>query len=134
MKGSETTMPVNGAETLVDAKAIQSAVGTGRDARATAESKAPPSRGNGTRRRRDRQDNSSKASGEERFFLASGNGHGDVPALGRECASEAEAIIDAFRERVNFYRVAEFQTRADVGPAGEPILRKDGLKKNNPAS
>ena len=133
MKGSETTMPVNGAETLVDTKTTQPSVGDARNTRATADSKAPPSRGTTTRRRRDRQDNS-KASGEERFFLASGNGHGDVPALGRECASEAEAIIDAFRERVNFFRVAEFQTRADVGPSGEPILRKDGLKKNNPAS
>jgi hypothetical protein len=133
MKGSEPTMPVNGAETLVDTKTTQPSVGDGRNTRSTADSKAPPSRGTTTRRRRDRQDNS-KASGEERFFLASGNGHGDVPALGRECASEAEAIIDAFRERVNFFRVAEFQTRADVGPSGEPILRKDGLKKTNPAS
>ncbi len=103
MKGSEPTMPVNGAETLVDAKTTQPPVGDGRNARATADSKAPPSRGAATRRRRDRQDNS-KTSGEERFFLASGSGHGDVPALGRECASEAEAIIDAFRERVNFYQ------------------------------
>jgi hypothetical protein len=134
MKGSEPTMPVNGTETLVDTKTAQPPVGDGRIARTTADSKAPPSRGTATRRRRDRQDNSSKASGEERFFLASGNGHGDVPALGRECASEAEAIIDAFRERVNFFRIAEFQTRADVSPSGEPILRKDGLKKNNPAS
>ena len=86
-----------------------------------------------TRRRRDRQD-SEKSAGEERFFLAGGSRNGDVPALGRECTSEAEAIINAFREQVNFYRVSEFQTRADVGPSGEPILRKDGLKKNNPAS
>ena len=133
MKGSEPTMPVNGTETLVDTKTAQPPVGDGRIARATADSKAPPSRGTATRRRRERQDNS-KATGEERFFLASGNGNGEVPALGRECASEAEAIIDAFRERVNFFRVAEFQTRADVAPSGEPILRKDGLKKNNPAS
>ena len=133
MKGSEATMPVNGAETLADAKTTQPPVSDGRSARTIADSKAPPSRGAATRRRRDRQDNS-KTSGEERFFLASGSSGGDVPALGRECASEAEAIIDAFRERVNFYRVAEFQTRADVAPSGEPILRKDGLKKNNPAS
>ena len=133
MKGSEPTMPVNGAETLVDAKTTQPLVSDGRNARAIADSKAPPSRGTSSRRRRDRQDNS-KTSGEERFFLANGGCGGDIPALGRECASEAEAIIDAFRERVNFYRIAEFQTRADVGPAGEPILRKDGLKKNNPAS
>jgi hypothetical protein len=79
-------------------------------------------------------EDNSKTNGEERFFLASGSTRGDVPALGRECASEAEAIIDAFRERVNFYRVAEFPTWADVAPSGEPILRKDGQKKNNPAS
>jgi hypothetical protein len=59
---------------------------------------------------------------------------GDVPTLGRECATEAEAIIEAFREKVNLYRVTEFQTRADIGRSGEPILRKETLKKNNPAS
>ena len=59
-----------------------------------------------------------KAEWRGTFFLASGSRHDEVPALGRECASEAEAIIDAFRERVNFYRVSEFQTRADVGPSG----------------
>jgi hypothetical protein len=61
-----------------------------------------------TRRRRNRQDNS-ETSGEERFFLASGSSDGAVPALGRECGSEAEAIIDAFRERVNFYRFLSFR-------------------------
>jgi hypothetical protein len=132
MKGSEQTMPVNGAETIADSKSTQPPAGEGRGTRVVADSKTL-SRGTATRRRRDRQDNS-KPSGEERFFLASESRQGEVPALGRECASEAEAIIDAFRERVNFYRVSEFQTRADVGPSGEPILRKDGLKKNNPAS
>ena len=77
---------------------------------------------------------SSETNGEERFFLASANRNGDVPTLGRECATEAEAIIEAFREKVNLYRVTEFQTRADIGRSGEPILRKETLKKNNPAS
>ena len=126
-------MPVNGAEPIVDSKTTQPPVGDGRNSRAVADSK---------RLRREVRRHGAGAigktiqrhSGEERFFLASGSGDGEVPALGRECGSEAEAIIDAFRERVNFYRVSEFQTRADVGPSGEPILRKDGLKKNNPAS
>ncbi len=64
----------------------------------------------------------------------SANRSGDVPTLGRECATEAEAIIEAFREKVNLYKVTEFQTRADIGRSGEPILRKETLKKNNPAS
>jgi hypothetical protein len=100
--------------------------------RAAPDPKATPGRGTATRRRRDRQEE--KATGEERFFLASGSRNGDIPALGRECTSEAEAIINAFREQMSFYRVSEFLTRADVSPSGEPILRKDGLKKSNPAS
>ena len=64
----------------------------------------------------------------------SANRNGDVPTLGRECATEAEAIIEAFREKVNLYKVTEFQTRADIGRSVEPILRKETLKKNNPAS
>jgi hypothetical protein len=101
--------------------------------RAARDAKPAVGRGAATRRRRDRQE-SSKTNGEERFFLASANRNGDVPTLGRECATEAEAIIEAFREKVNLYKVTEFQTRADIGRSGEPILRKETLKKNNPAS
>ena len=126
-------MPANGSEITTESRISQSPAIDGRSGRAVAEGKPPAAKGPITRRRRNREEGP-KTNGEERFFLAGANRNGDTPALGRECASEAEAIIDAFRERVNFYRVAEFQTRADVGPAGEPILRKDGLKKNNPAS
>jgi hypothetical protein len=124
-------MSVNGTETG-ESKAPQAPPVNGRSARVAADPKATPARGTTTRRRRDRQDE--KAAGEERFFLAGANRNGDIPALGRECTSEAEAIINAFREQLSFYRVSEFQTRADVGPSGEPILRKDALKKSNPAS
>ncbi len=40
MKGSEPTMPVNGAETLVDTKTTQPPAGDGRNSRAIADSKA----------------------------------------------------------------------------------------------
>jgi hypothetical protein len=120
-------MSVNGTETIAESKGPQPPPANGRATRVAADSKATPARGMTTRRRRDRQD--SEKSAEERFFLATGSRNGDLPALGRECTSEADAIINAFREQVNFYRVSEFQTRADVGPSGEPILRKDGLKK-----
>lgn len=86
-----------------------------------------------TRRRRDKQE-AAKSNSEERYFLANGDGKSDVPSLGREFGSEGEAIIEAFRARVNFFRVTEFQTRADIGKAGEPILKKEALKKNTPAS
>ena len=126
-------MPVNGPETISDLKISQPVAPEGRSVRAAKDAKPAVARGTATRRRRDQQE-SSKTNGEERFFLASASRNGDVPTLGRECASEAEAIIEAFREKVNLYRVTEFQTRADIGRSGEPILRKETLKKNNPAS
>ena len=74
------------------------------------------------------------ANGEERFFLSTGDGDGVLPALGQECPNEADAVIEAFRAKLTFYRVSEFQTRAAIGPSGEPILRKEVLKRRNPAS
>jgi len=127
-------MPANGTEgSTTEPKISPPSATDSKSGRGAADSKPPGARGATTRRRRG-HDESPKAAGEERFFLAGVNRNGDVPALGRECASEAEAIIDAFRERLNFYRISEFQTRADVGPSGEPVLRKEALKKNSPAS
>jgi hypothetical protein len=126
-------MPANGTEgATTELKISPPSATDSKSGRGAADSK-PPGRGATTRRRRG-HDESPKATGEERFFLAGPNRNGDAPVLGRECASEAEAIIDAFRERLNFYRISEFQTRADVSPSGEPVLRKEALKNNNPAS
>ena len=134
MKRSEQTMPVNGAEPIADSKTTQPPVGDGKrcaghcgrqsDSAERRGDAAPARFGKTIQRQAERNASfwpAEAATVTSRRSVAS-------------VASEAEAIIDAFRERVNFYRVVEFQTRADVGPAGEPILRKDGLKKNNPAS
>jgi hypothetical protein len=126
-------MPANGTEGSTTEPKISPLSATESKNGRGADSKPPGARGATARRRRG-HDESPKAAGEERFFLAGVNRNGDVPALGRECASEAEAIIDAFRERLNFYRISEFQTRADVGPSGEPVLRKEALKRNHSAS
>ena len=127
-------MPVNGTEgPTTEPKISPPSATDSKSGRGAADSKPPGTRGATARRRRG-HDESPKTTGEERFFLAGVNRNGDVPALGRECASEAEAIIDAFRERLNFYRISEFQTRADVGPSGEPVLRKEALKRNRSAS
>ena len=126
-------MPVNGAESAPEVRTAPSPATEPKSGRGAAESKPAGTKVSTTRRRRG-HDEMPKTSGEERFFLAGANRNGDAPALGRECVSEAEAIIDAFRERVNFYRISEFQTRADVSPSGEPVLRREALKKNNPAS
>ena len=126
-------MPVNGPDTSAELKTPQPVAGEGRSVRGTTEPKPTVTRGAATRRRRGAQE-SAKTNGEERFFLATASRTGEVPTLGRECTTEAEAIIDAFREKVNFYRVTEFQTRADIGRSGEPILRKETFRKSNTAS
>ena len=124
-------MPVNGPETSAELKTP--VAGEGRNTRAATDGKPTVVRGTGIRRRRGGQE-SAKANGDERFFLATASRGGEVPTLGRECTTEAEAIIDAFREKVNFYRITEFQTRADIGRSGEPILRKETFRKNSTAS
>src|SRR6202162_4290606 len=126
-------MPVNGPETISDSKPSQPVSSEGRSVRAARNAKPAVGRGASTRRRRNRQD-SSETNGEERFFLARANRNGDVPTLGRECPTEAEAIIEAFREKVNLYKVTEFQTRADIGRSGEAILRKETVKEDYPGS
>ena len=126
-------MPVNGPDTSAELKTPQPVAGEGRSVRGATEPKPTVARGAATRRRRGAQE-SAKTNGDERFFLATASRTGEVPTLGRECTTEAEAIIDAFREKVNFYRVTEFQTRADIGRSGEPVLRKETFRKNNTAS
>ena len=87
------------------------------------------------RRRRSVREDPANGKTDERFFLAAPHGGGSAPALGRECASEAEAIIESFRSAVNFYKISEFRTRADIDPSGDPVLRKEVVRSNhNPAS
>ena len=125
-------MLANGLEILPDSKTVAAPLIEGKSLRTTVDAK--PATGKGTRRRRRDRHEAPVANAEERFFLASGDGDGSVPALGRECPNEADAVIEAFRAKLTFYRVSEFQTRAEIGPSGEPILRKEALKRRNPAS
>jgi len=97
-------------------------------ARSALESKPATVKRSGTLRRARIRQETGKANTEERFFLATGNGDGEAPALGRECANETEAIIEAFRGKVNFYRITEFTTRTDLSASG-PILRKEAVKQ-----
>lgn len=104
-------------------------------ARGRTEAKAESGRQSSPRRRRAAKDVIANAKSEERFFLASPDGGGSAPALGRECASEAEAIIESFRSKLNFYKISEFQTRADIEASGDPVLRKEAVRSNHiPAS
>ena len=125
-------MPANMPEIFPESKPVTAALGEGKSVRTTADPKPTTVKSTSRRRRRERLE-APVLNGEERFFVASGDGDGSMPALGRECPNEADAVIEAFRAKVTFYRVSEFQTRAEIGPSGEPILRKEVLKRN-PAS
>jgi hypothetical protein len=125
-------MSTNGPETSPEPKSPPPPGNVAKNTRPPSESPAPGKNGS-ARRQRDRKENG-KTNTEERFFLAEADGKSGVPALGRECPTEAEAIIEAFRAKAHFYRITEFQTRADIGTSGEPILKKEALKRNNPAS
>jgi len=125
-------MITNATEAPAEQKTPPPPVSNARTARGSVEPSAPIGKPT-TRRRRDKQEGA-KSNSEERFFLGNGDGKSDIPSLGREFGSEAEAIIEAFRAKVNFFRVTEFQTRADIGKAGEPVLKKEALKKTIPAS
>jgi len=126
-------MPANMPETLPDSKPVTAPLDEAKRVRTTVDGKPTTARSTPRRRRRERQD-APTTNGEERFFLASGDVDGSMPALGRECPNEADAVIEAFRAKLTFYRVSEFQTRAEIGTSGEPILRKEPLKRRNPAS
>ena len=126
-------MPANMPEILPDSKPVTAALGEGKSVRTTVDPKPTIAKSTSRRRRRDRQA-APMPNAEERFFLATGDGDGSMPALGRECPNEADAVIEAFRAKLTFYRVSEFQTRAEIGSSGEPILRKEALKRRNPAS
>ena len=124
----------NGQEILPDSKTPAAPLTDGKIVHTTVANAKPAAGKRAPRRRgRDRQE-TPLAGAEERFFLASGDGDGNIPALGRECPNEADAVIEAFRAKLTFYRICEFQTRAEIGPSGEPVLRKEALKRRNPAS
>ena len=78
-----------------------------------------------TRKRRTRT-NSGEDYGCARYFLAKANGDGSAPALGREVATEGEALVEALRAGVTYYTVQEFRVIPDL--AGKrPQLKKEAI-------
>ena len=130
-------MPVNGA--AVNGPEVASpdrpTLPENKGPRERTEAKEGSGRQSSPRRRRGANEEPANGKREERFFLAAPDGGGSAPSLGRECASEAEAIIESFRSKLNFYKISEFQTRADIERSGDPVLRKEVVRSNHiPAS
>ena len=117
-------MPANATEST-EARTSPSPATEPKSGRGGAEGKPAGTKGPATRRRRG-HDESPKTAGEERFFLAGTNRNGDVPALGRECASEADAIIDAFSRKGEL-----LQNFGVSNPCGCWSVRGTGLKEGS---
>jgi hypothetical protein len=65
-----------------------------------------------------------------RFFLAKPGTTGVTPALDRECATEAEAIAEAFKTGVSYYAVSEYRALVDCS-GKQPVFKKEAVKRNS---
>jgi len=71
-----------------------------------------------------------QAAPQARFFLAKPGASGATPALDRECATEAEAIAEAFKTGVSYYAVSEYRALVDCG-GKQPVFKKEAVKRNS---
>ena len=63
-----------------------------------------------------------------RFFLAKSGATGTTPALDRECATEAEAMAEAFKTGTSYYAVTEYRAVVDC-TGKQPQFKKEVVKK-----
>ena len=73
---------------------------------------------------------SQQAAPQARFFLAKPAAAGATPALERECATEAEAIAEAFKTGVSYYAVSEYRALVDCS-GKQPVFKKEAVKRNS---
>jgi len=71
-----------------------------------------------------------QAAPQARFFLAKAGASGTTPALERECATEAEAIAEAFKTGVSYYAVSEYRALVDCS-GKQPVFKKEAVKRNS---
>ena len=63
-----------------------------------------------------------------RFFLAKPGANSTTPALDRECASEAEAMAEAFKAGTTYYAVTEYRAVVDC-TGKQPQFKKEVIRK-----
>lgn len=68
-----------------------------------------------------------KANGLERYFLANGSS-GEKVTMGRELASEQEALVAAFQEKGTFFVVTEYRVETQFKGANA-LLVKEGVSR-----
>ena len=92
-----------------------------RTARAESGAEASP-----TRTRRSRTSSDEESSGNARYFLAEANGNNGSLALGRQVASEGEALVEALRLGVTYYEIQEYRVVPDFS-GRKPLLGKEAV-------
>ena len=78
------------------------------------------------RTRRPRASSDEENNGNARYFLAEANGNNGSLALGREVASEGEALVDALRLGVTYYEIQEYRVVPDFS-GRKPLLGKEAV-------
>ena len=80
-----------------------------------------------------RQPRAGQANGSDgqRFFLAKAGSAKGIPELGKECATEAEAIVESLKAGLSYFAVAEWRGMADFSGkkaklTKEPVARAPG--------
>lgn len=63
-----------------------------------------------------------------RFFLAKPGANSGTPALDRECATEAEAMAEAFKAGTSYYVVSEYRAVVDC-TGKQPQFKKEVIRK-----
>src|ERR1039458_9683309 len=81
---------------------------------------------NPTRRRRPRTNLDEESGKTARYFLAEANGNNGSLALGREVASEGEALVEALRLGVSYYEIQEYRAVPDFS-GRKPLLGKEAV-------
>lgn len=67
------------------------------------------------------------ANGLERYFLSNGTS-GEKLTMGRELASQQEALVAAFQEKATFFVVAEYRVETQFKGANA-LLIKEGVSR-----
>ena len=79
-----------------------------------------------TRTRRSRTNLDEENNGHARYFLAEANSNNGSLALGREVASEGEALVEALRLGVTYYEIQEYRVVPDFS-GRKPLLGKEAV-------
>ena len=78
------------------------------------------------RSRRSRANSDEESTGNARYFLAEANGNNGSLALGREVASEGEALVEALCLGVTYYEIQEYRVVPDFS-GRKPQLGKEAV-------